>query len=136
MQIELRKIDGQDFIAATVGKKQFIRTPAETVEIEERNIADAICAIADAQASATLTQQAIEAALLAGESAEALRTQLADEQQIITGFTRDIAESKASIRQVFKLIDDHAANEIRQAAAARLAALLAPHDQALKEFAQ
>ncbi len=47
----------------------------------------------------------------------------------------DIAVSEETIRQVFRLIDTHEANEIRTAAATRLAATLAPYDLAIKEFA-
>ncbi len=42
MQIELRKIDGQGFVAQRVGKKEYIRTPQEACSLEQRNIADAM----------------------------------------------------------------------------------------------
>ena len=135
MQMELRKIDGQDFIVKRSGKREFIRSPAEAVAIEEREIADGIAALSAAQAAATVTQQTIESALLVGEPTEHLRAQLADEQVGIAGVSRDIAESKAAIWEIFKMIDDSTANEIRTAASARLAALLSPHDAAIKEFA-
>ena len=135
MQFELTKIDGQNFIIQRVGKREFIRSPAEAVAIEDREIADGIAALSDAQAAATVTQQTIESALLAGEPTEHLRAQLVDGQGVIAGFSRDIAESKAAIREIFKMIDDSTANEIRTAASARLAALLSPHDAAIKEFA-
>jgi hypothetical protein len=55
-----------------------------------------------------------------------------EEEQILLD---DIAASQKITRQVFRLIDDHTANEIRTAAAARLAATLAPYDETLKELA-
>jgi hypothetical protein len=135
MQLELRKIDGQDFILQRTGKKEFIRTPQEAVSIEQRNIADAMGELADRREAIAQIEAKIESALLAAESAQALRLDLAAAREAEQVLLDDIAASEETIRQVFRMIDDHEANEIRTAAATRLAAMLAPYDKTLKEFA-
>jgi hypothetical protein len=136
MQIELRKIDGQDFMVCRSGRKEFVRTPHETIDIARRNLVDSVAALADCQEAVAQIDRQIETALLAGESTVALRTDLVLKQETEQGLMREVAEHEESIRQVFRLIDDHTANEIRAAAAARLAAMLTPYDNTLKELTQ
>jgi len=135
MQMELRKIGGQDFIVQRAGKREYIRAPAEAVDIERRSLLDAVAALADSREAIAQIEQKIGAALLAGESTVGLRTDLVMKQETEQGLRRDVAGHEESIRQVFRLIDDHEANEIRTADAARLAAMLAPYDKTLKETA-
>jgi hypothetical protein len=136
MQMELRKIDGQNFIVTRSGKKEFVRTVAEQIAIEEREIANCMACIADAQIAALECQKAIEDALLAGEPAATHRATLAASNEIISGFTHDAGESRDCIREIYRMVDGDAADAMRQQAAASLAALVAPYEKTLKEFAQ
>jgi hypothetical protein len=136
MQMELRKIDGQNFIVTRSGKKEFCRTVAEQIAIEEREIANCMACIADAQIAALECQKAIEDALLAGEPAATHRTSLSASNEIIAGFTHDAGEAKDAIRQIYALVDGHAADAMRQQDAARLAELITPYEKTLKELAQ
>jgi hypothetical protein len=135
MQMELRKIDGQSFIVTRSGKREFCRTVAEQVGIEEQEIKNCMAAIADAQQAACEAQKAIEAALLAGESAATHRAQLAASNEIISGFTHDAGEARDCIREIYRMVDGDAADAIRQQDDARLAALITPYEKTLKEFA-
>lgn len=135
MNIELRMIDGRPFIVQRHGKKEFTRTPAEVIEIENRQIADGMAAVADAQSSMAATQKKIEAALLANESTVALRAQLCAEQEVIDGFTSDIGESREAIRLVWNLVDGFKADLMRKADADRLSQIASQHSDLLQESA-
>jgi predicted transposase YbfD/YdcC len=132
-QIELRQIDGQPFVITRQGKREFIRTVAEQIAIEERELASCMASIADAQIAALECQKAIEDALLNGETAVTHRAQLAASNEIISGFTHDAGESRDCIREIYRMVDGHAVEVIRQADADRLNALSKPYAEILKE---
>ena len=136
MQIELKMIDGQPFIVTRQGKKEFVRTVAEQVAVYEKEINDCRASFDDAHYSAALAQQAIEAALLSGESCTAHRAQLADATELASRFHDDGLEARQAIKQIFALVDAHAAAAITQADAEHIAAILKPYDLILKENAQ
>jgi hypothetical protein len=132
-QIELRQIDGQQFIVTRQGKKEFIRTVAEQIAIEEREIANCMASIADAQTAAQESQRALEDALLSGESAATHRTNLAAANEHINGFSNDAGEARDAIRAINDLVIQQAVEVIRQADADRLNALSQPYAEILKE---
>ena len=133
MSIELRQIDGQPFIVTRQGKKEYTRTVAEQIAIEERELASCMASIADAQTAALECQKLIEGALLSGESAATHRTNLAAANEHINGFTTDAGEARDAIRTINDLVIQQAVEVIRQADADRLNALSLPYAEILKE---
>ena len=136
MHIELKVIDGQPFIVTRSGKKEFVRTVAEQVAVYEKKIRDCRASADDANYRASLARQAIEVALLSGESCTAHRAELAAAEELATRFTNDGREANRAIKQIFALVDAHAAAAITHTDAEHLAALTAPYDLILKVTAQ
>ena len=136
MQFELTKIDGQSFIIQRVGKKEFTRTPRETIDGQIAAIADCYASIDGVHKAAQVTQQRIEEALIAGEPTAALRAELEAANSRINGLTEDIAAAHENISMIYLMLDADEARALMAAQEARLAALTAPYDLALKEAAQ
>ena len=136
MPIELKVIAGQPFIVTRSGKKEFVRTVAEQVAIYDKEIRDCRASADDAIYSVSLARQAIEAALLSGESCTAHRAYLAAADELATRFTNDGREANRAIKQIFALVDAQAAAAITQTDAEHLAAQIQPYDLILKVTAQ
>ena len=136
MQFELTKIDGQSFIIRRVGKKEFTRTPRETIDGQIAAIADCYASIDGVHKAAQVTQQRIEEALIDGQPAAALRAELESAATRIDALTSDIAGTHENIRQIYQMLDAEEARALMAAQEARLAAMTEPYDKVLKESAQ
>ena len=136
MQFALTKIDGQSFIIQRVGKREFTRTPRETIDGQVAAIADCYASIDGIHKAAQVTQQQIEEALIDGQPTAALRAELEAANSRISGLTEDIAAAHENIRTIYLMIDADEARALMAAQEARLAALVSPYDEALKELTQ
>ena len=136
MQFELTKIDGQNFVIQRVGKKEFTRTPRETIDGQIAAIADCYASIDGVHKAAQVTQQRIEEALIDGQPAAALRAELESAATRIDALTSDIAGTHENIRQIYQMLDAEEARALMAAQEARLAAMTEPYDKVLKESAQ
>ncbi|MDP2786189.1 MAG: hypothetical protein Q8O38_16595 [Sulfurimicrobium sp.] len=137
--MELRQIDGRNFIVQAQGKREHVRTVAEFIGIAERTIRERRAAAEDCRDDIIDAQNQLEAALLVGDSAEEireLRSKVAGLREIEAGFHADTAEAETSIKRALALVDDHDTDKIKQADADRLEALTTPFDAVLKEHAQ
>jgi hypothetical protein len=135
MQMELRKIDGQNFIVQHIGKKELVRTPREALDALVQDITGHYEAIDEIHAGALDRQQRIEKALLDGESTTALRAEIDSANARLDGFAADIAAANETATQIYLMLDADEVRTLMQAQEERLAALVAPYDSALKESA-
>lgn len=136
--MELRQIDGQNFIVQTHGKREHVRTVAEFIALETRTIRDRLAALEDCRDDIADAQNQLEAALLAGDSTadiRELRTKVAALREIEAGFRNDAEEAETAIKRALALVDAQDTSRIKQADADRLAALTTPLESVLKELA-
>lgn len=131
--MEHRIIDGQHFIVQQGGK--LVQTPAEAKAAEHKEIEETRARIGQLDTAISTVRQRLEAELIDGIDTSATRAELAALGEEIHSFQRDIDDANRRIKQVDVLIDQHTAASIEKADAARLAALTAPYDQAIKEIA-
>lgn len=132
--MEIRILDGQPFIVSRAGKRELVQSSTDLAADARARIAQAESCIASLRSAEAQAQAGLEAAALAGDSTTGARAELAAIQDEITSHEGDASEARALIREATALIDTHAAAGIREADKRRLADLLAPFDQALKEF--
>lgn len=133
--MELRRIYGENFIVQRDGKKENIQTPSEAKQAEQKEIEESNARIGTLDNALGIIRQRMEVELIDGIDTRASRCEIAVIEEEIDDFLSDIRDAERRIKQVDTLIDQHAAEAIRQADAEHLAALTAPHDQIIKEFA-
>jgi len=131
--MEVRIIDGKLFVANKQGKRETFLTPEQVIAGAQQEITNARAIVADLRDKEQATQQRLESALLALEPTSQHRVDLAAILEEIKAHERDAAQARAVIAQVDELVDAHTTATIRQADADRLAAVLAPFTNFLKD---
>lgn len=133
--MEIRYIDSQPFVVTANGKREVIQSPAEARQTERREIDEGRAHINQLDKAGAAIRKRLEAELIDGIDTSATRAELAAIGDEIHGIQRDGDAAGQRLKNIDRLIDQHAAAVIQQADAARLAAMTAPYDQILKELA-
>jgi len=136
MTIETKLIDGQIFVIQRQGKKEFTRTPAEAIAAIEHDIECLDDDLRRAKRAASVVGPEMQAALLAGLPTNDLRTKLAAANEVADALIAEMGELREQSHEVWVKVNSHQADLIRANDAARLAALVEPAENILKELAQ
>jgi hypothetical protein len=134
--MEIRMIDNQPFVVSTHGKKESILSPAEARQTEQREIEEGRAHIEQLDKAAATVRQRLESELIEGIDTSATRADLAAIEDEIHGIQREVDAAGQRFKNIDVMLDSHAAAAIQKAADARLAALIAPFNSALKELTQ
>ncbi len=135
MSIETKLIDGQVFVIQRQGKREFTRTPAEAVAAIEHGIECLDDDLRRAKRASAVAQVELQAALLAGLPTTDLRTKLGAANEVADALIDEMGELREQSREVWVKVDAHQADIIRAADAARIATLVEPAANILKELA-
>lgn len=132
--MQIRMIDQQPFVVTTQGKREVIQTPAEARQTEQREIDEGRAHIGQLDKAGAVIRQRLESELIDGIDTNATRAELAAIGDEIHGIQREVDAAGQRLKDIDRLIDQRAAAAIQQADTARLAAMTAPFDLALKEL--
>jgi hypothetical protein len=135
MSIETKLIDGQVFVIQRQGKKEFTRTPAEAIAVIEHGMEALDDDLRRAKRASSVAQVELQAALLAGLPTNDLRTKMAAANEVADALVEEMGELREQSREVWVKVNSIQAEIIRANDAARIAALVEPAANILKELA-
>ena len=108
-------------------------TPAsEVIATAKQRINEAETMLASLEQAAADAQAKLEAALLAGQASAPIRIEQASLSELQADQQHEIADAQADIASVNRLLEQHRAEQIRQADQAAIAELTRPFTEFLK----
>ena len=131
--MKLHIIDAKPFIATKQGKRERYLPPEQVIEGAQQEITSASAIIASLRDQEQATQYRLESALLSLEPTSQHRLDLAAIQEEIKARQRDADQARALIVEVDELLLHHSAEQIRREDAERIADVLKPFTDFLKE---
>jgi hypothetical protein len=131
--MELRIIKGAPHIVSKDGRREVIQTPAESIQLARKRIADAKVMLGSLAHSHASETDRLEDALLSGISTAPARKELATIAELIDDQDKEISDTQRDIAQIERLIDEHRAEEIFDSMATAITAATADFDNFLKD---
>lgn len=131
--MELRIIDGQPIIITRAGKKETATPASDVVAQARQRIKNAEDMLVSLQRSTAEAQVALQAALLQGSPTAPYRAEISNVDELEIDQRHEISDATADISHVHLLLDQQAADRIRQSDAAAIAALVKPFADFIQE---
>lgn len=136
MPLHAREVGGELFLADDPGKHERLLTPSEFRASRSEAIEAHDAKLTDLRRDEQKLLSRLEAALVRlDEPAGVVRAELAACREAIVACEQGIHQAVADVAALNRLLDSRAAQQLEEADRARLAALTAPFDQVLQEYA-